>query len=123
MAARMRKVPKVNPDLFPFFPGFGFVRLIPHVNGATLYYAAHLAATHEKIFAGVACPGLVRTGIFRDAPLPIKAMVAVTGPFMPPASRQRRTTQPGLCFRAQGRRVDGHLLGKAEAASTTSGPS
>jgi NAD(P)-dependent dehydrogenase (short-subunit alcohol dehydrogenase family) len=81
MAARMRKVPKVNPDLFPFFPGFGFVRLIPHVNGAALYYAAHLAAAHEKIFAGVACPGLVRTGIFRDAPLPIKAMVAVTGPF------------------------------------------
>lgn len=82
MTALMRNVPRVNPELFPSFTGFSFQRLIPQVNGAAMYYASHLSATYPKLFAGLACPGLVRTDIFRDAPWFIKAMVTVTGPFM-----------------------------------------
>jgi hypothetical protein len=82
MASYMRRTPPVDPTLFPDFAGQTFRQLIPQVNGAVMHYAAHLGATHEELFAGVVCPGLVRTGIFRDASWRTRAMVAVLGPLL-----------------------------------------
>jgi NAD(P)-dependent dehydrogenase (short-subunit alcohol dehydrogenase family) len=81
LTATLNEVPKLDPALFPYFEGFNFWRMVYQINGACLYYADHLTRTQPKIFAGCVTPGLARTGIFRDAPWFIKAMVALTGPF------------------------------------------
>jgi NAD(P)-dependent dehydrogenase (short-subunit alcohol dehydrogenase family) len=82
MTAAMRKVPRVDPNLIPSFTGLGFRKLIPQVNGAAMHYASHLAVTHEKLFAGIVTPGLVRTGIFKDAPWQMRAVITVISPFL-----------------------------------------
>lgn len=81
LTAEMNEVPRVNPKLFPYFEGFNFWKMLYDVNGASLYYADYLVKTHPRIFAGCATPGLVRTGIFRDAPWFIKAYIALMAPF------------------------------------------
>ena len=81
LTATLNEVPKLDPKLFPYFEGFNFWTMLYQINGACLYYADHLTKTHPKIFAGCVSPGFARTGIFREAPWFIKAMVAVTAPF------------------------------------------
>ncbi len=82
MGSYMRKVPEVDVARFPEFRGLSFRQLIPQVNGAVMHYAAHLAASHERLFAGVVCPGLVKTDIFRDAPRSMRVMTAAMRPFV-----------------------------------------
>lgn len=82
MGSYMRTVPEVDVAAFPAFDGFSFRRLIPHVNGAVMHYAAHLAATHDKLFAGVACPGMVKTDIFKNASWQVKAMTTIARPLI-----------------------------------------
>ena len=79
--ATLNKVPKIDPTPFPYFEEFNFWTHVVPMNGACLYYADYLTKTHPKIFAGCVTPGLVRTGIFREAPWFIKALVALTAPF------------------------------------------
>lgn len=81
MIATLDKLPALDPSLFPYFEGFNFWTMVHQINGACLYYADALMKAHPKVFAGCATPGLVRTGIFREAPWFIKAMVALTAPF------------------------------------------
>jgi hypothetical protein len=81
LTATLNEVPTLDPQLFPYFEGFNFWTMLYQINGACLYYADYLAKTHPKIFAGCVTPGFARTGIFRDAPWFIKAMVALTAPF------------------------------------------
>lgn len=82
LTAPLNRVPKLNPQLFPYFKGFNFWTAIPQVNGACLYYADHLTTTHPKVFAACVSPGFARTGIFRAAPWYVKALTAVTAPFL-----------------------------------------
>lgn len=81
LTATLNQVPKLKPELFPYFERFGFMTAISQVNGACLYYADYLVKTHPQIFAGCATPGFVRTDLFRQAPWFIRANVALTGPF------------------------------------------
>lgn len=79
--ATLKSVPKLNPELFPYFKNFNFWTMLYQINGACLYYADYLVSTHPKIFAGCVTPGFAKTGIFRDAPWYLKAYVTVAAPF------------------------------------------
>lgn len=81
MTATLNKVPELDPKLFPHFEPFSFLRAVSQVNGACLYYADYLTRTYPTIFAACATPGFVRTSLFKEAPWPIRASVALTGPF------------------------------------------
>ena len=82
LIATFKKVPKLDAKLFPYFEGFNFLKAIPQVNGACLYYADYLMKTNPKIFAGCASPGFVLTGIFSQAPWYFRVYVALAGPFL-----------------------------------------
>ncbi len=82
LTANLSKVPKLDPELFPYFERFNFRTAVSQVNGACMYYADYLTKTHPKIFAGCVTPGLVRTGIFDQAPWFVKAYVALTAPLL-----------------------------------------
>jgi NAD(P)-dependent dehydrogenase (short-subunit alcohol dehydrogenase family) len=81
MTATLNRVPKLSPELFPYFERFGLATAIFQVNGACLYYADYLSRAHPEIFAGCTTPGFVRTTLFNQAPWFIRASVALTGPF------------------------------------------
>ena len=82
LTATLKTVPPLDPRRFPRFANFRFRKDLLAVNGASLYYADHLMKTHPTLFAGCMTPGLVRTGIFRDAPWTVKLLVMLIGPFM-----------------------------------------
>lgn len=82
MGSYMRRVSDVDLAAFPAYDGFSFRRLIPSVNGAVMHYASHLAATHERLYAGVVCPGMVKTDIFKNASWQVKAMTTLLRPLI-----------------------------------------
>lgn len=82
MSASLKRVPKVHPEKFPYLEGLAFQSLVPEVKGAAMCYASHLNQAHPKLFAGIVCPGLVRTNIFASAPWYIRGAAALAGPFV-----------------------------------------
>lgn len=82
LTAALKTVPPLDPHRFPRFANFHFRKDLLAVNGASLYYADHLMKTHPTMFAGCVTPGLVRTGIFREAPLTVRLLVVLLGPLM-----------------------------------------
>ncbi len=88
---------KIDFDQFPHFAPFKFSRMTAPIQFGNLHYAAHLRDTEKGILAAVVNAGTARTGIWRETPLPLRILVAISGPLVMNSIPQSAKNPVSLC--------------------------